>query len=529
MPKEKKPTRSSKKLQQTTLTGKPSPRKSSQPSGRPKAQKHMAVNEDVSDDSDFAAIKLTQPKAKPAQKDTGFPLVHKTRIIDSDEDEDQQSNSDPKPPRRTATRRNERVNKKSTSTKVKLRRLPSPDSGDEQPPPRKRRGRLIRHSPVVSEKDGDTSDELETEHILETRLRKRDKKTAFQKNLEKLKRRKQGKKESETEKEDSEEDSEEEEDAQPFQGAKKDDDKDSLFDGSDSGDDDSNSVGSSDFIVEDDGAGLSALPAEFSMDAHEDLAHQFKKIFQFFVHIAVRPGLERHEFMVQTLKKEDYFSLPLNVTRRKLSGLRDSLVASSVWRSDFKKTLEKYPDLDVIQLDFAVAGCDACHLGSRTSTLCGRLLGHPYDRVGFEELSSDEESVSDAGSSSDSGKKRKNRKNSEKKKNKKKLEAAAEYHLGRFCARRVRVYHDLSHWEYNLFRTITDEMDDLYMAEDDDHGFVQVAHAKGRKPPEDLEDADAICEWLDERRVIETEWQKLKDVMDRSRGLEFAAKKGETD
>ena len=81
---------------------------------------------------------------------------------------------------------------------------------------------------------------------------------------------------------------------------------------------------------------------------------------------------------------EEYFSVPLIIARRKLDGLRDSLVASSVWRPDFKKQLQKYPTFELTGLDFAVPACDACHLGGRMSTLLGRVSGSPYDRFGFE-------------------------------------------------------------------------------------------------------------------------------------------------
>jgi hypothetical protein len=81
---------------------------------------------------------------------------------------------------------------------------------------------------------------------------------------------------------------------------------------------------------------------------------------------------------------EEYFSVPLIIARRKLDGLRDSLVASSVWRPDFKKQLQKYPTFELTGLDFAVPACDACHLGGRMSTLLGRVSGSPYDKFGFE-------------------------------------------------------------------------------------------------------------------------------------------------
>ena len=59
-------------------------------------------------------------------------------------------------------------------------------------------------------------------------------------------------------------------------------------------------------------------------------------------------------------------------------------MASSVWRSDFKNKLQRYPDFELTQLDFAIPHCDACHLGGRLSTVLGRVSGVPYDRFGFQ-------------------------------------------------------------------------------------------------------------------------------------------------
>ena len=53
------------------------------------------------------------------------------------------------------------------------------------------------------------------------------------------------------------------------------------------------------FIVEDDN--VFQLPAQFSMESHQDLSDQFKKIFQFFVHIAAQPSKRRSSFMKKKL------------------------------------------------------------------------------------------------------------------------------------------------------------------------------------------------------------------------------------
>lgn len=74
----------------------------------------------------------------------------------------------------------------------------------------------------------------------------------------------------------------------------------SLF-GSDEETEDGHSE-SDDFIVEDDDK--VQLPTQFSMETHQDLQHQFKKIFQFFVHIAVQRPKSRKKFMEENLKSE---------------------------------------------------------------------------------------------------------------------------------------------------------------------------------------------------------------------------------
>lgn len=91
-----------------------------------------------------------------------------------------------------------------------------------------------------------------------------------------------------------------------------------------------------------------------------------------------------YSILISCISDNEYFSVPLQIARRKLAGLRDSLVASSVWRPDFKNQLHKYPVLELSHLDFAIPACDACHLGKRMSTLLGRVSGAPYDRLGFQ-------------------------------------------------------------------------------------------------------------------------------------------------
>ncbi|KAI0831396.1 hypothetical protein BC628DRAFT_1353507 [Trametes gibbosa] len=371
------------------------------------------------------------------------------------------------------------------------------DSDEEEEQPRRRK--LIKgerpYSPVRDEND--LMEELDEERILESRLRTRDKRSTFQKNLEKLKRKKRG----EALRSDSSASESEGEDAvvQPFAGAKP-----HAGSGVESGDSDDDNGQDDTFIIEDDSAAAIELPAEFSMNTYQDLLHHFKIVCQLFVHIAVHDADDRDDVATR-LERNQYFSVPLKITRRKLGGMRDSLVAGSTWRPNFRKALDTYPDLEVQGLEFTVLGCAACNLGGRKSTLQGRLSGDPYDKLTFESLAEDQSS-----SDEDEDETR---------------ALPKQFDLGRFCAKRTRTYHKFTHWEYHLFHALNDEVEAL-KAKEAGRSFVRVAYAAGKQPPKDLSDADAIMDWLDERQVINLQWHEIKTMMDDARNLEVKGGRG---
>ncbi|KAG1753462.1 hypothetical protein EDB19DRAFT_831191 [Suillus lakei] len=387
------------------------------------------------------------------------------------------------------------------SKKGERKRKAIADSEDESQP---RRRKLVKGARPPSPEES-AIDEVDENDIIESRLRARDKKTTFQKHLEKLKSLK-GKKRSgiNLELDSSESDAEQSEGSvvRPFKGARPDRGQESETSSGKHEQTDEDE----DFIVEDDEQGVSTmqLPIAFSMNTHQDLAHQFKIVCQLFVHMAVRFPSERRPFMKKMLEAEEYFSVPLQVARRKLSGMKDSLVTSSVWKPQFKRPLERYPDFELIRMQFSAPQCDACNLGGRISTLLGRVSGKPYDKYDFESESEDESSNidSDDDSRESSGK---------------------QFYLGRFCAARTQVFHEFSHWEYRLYRSLLREIDEVL---DDNRGFVRIAFAGGAKPPKDMRDADKVMDWLDQRGLVEFEWQRVRELMEKARNLEMRAKKG---
>lgn len=102
-------------------------------------------------------------------------------------------------------------------------------------------------------------------------------------------------------------------------------------------------------------------------------------------------------------------------------------------------------------------------------------------------------------------------------------------HTGRFvtCCASMKRSLTAVH-QYSLFKCIRQEVDDLH-ASRQSGGFFRISYSGTKKPPEDLDDADAIYEWLDERKVLDMEWQKIKDMMESARHLEMASKKADDD
>jgi hypothetical protein len=56
-----------------------------------------------------------------------------------------------------------------------------------------------------------------------------------------------------------------------------------------------------------------------------------------------------------------------------------------------------------------------------------------------------------------------------------------------------------------------------------------VTYAKNLPPPEDTSNPDDIMEWLDQRGVVSTEWQKLHELLERANSLDASAGKKEED
>ncbi|KAG9102014.1 hypothetical protein FRC06_002408 [Ceratobasidium sp. 370] len=387
---------------------------------------------------------------------------------------------------------------------------------------RSRGGRIVRHKRVEPEEgeesEEDMMDGLDEDVVLDSRLRsapaRNSRMMEMRENLAKLKRRKLGQEIAVQSSSESSESGNDDDRVQeivqprgrrvfkPIPGAQPtledwfsntgDSDHDarptsarrgtsSDSDGEDSDDRDS--------WIEDDGgeANVPILPEGYSMFGHQPLAHQFKVVMQMFVHLACTKPRKRwafrhdekngnsgymlspHAKRLFTPDIEQYFGLALRALRRKLDGMRDSLVVSSAWTSSFKKALNSHTELNIFDLDFAPV-------------------------VKNEDDSADDDQE-DQTTPHDLG------------------------DLGRFCQARVRCYHNFVHWEWQLFETIKAEIQVLRTAR------WRNDPAQAERPAAD--DPDGIMAWLDRRGIVEQEWHQLEQLMEAARGLEF--KKGNED
>ncbi|KAH6918548.1 hypothetical protein BKA70DRAFT_1247487 [Coprinopsis sp. MPI-PUGE-AT-0042] len=511
-----------KSLKQTTLLQYSSPVKgSSSPIRKPK--KRVPQESDGNDSDGLRNMRLERPSSDEDEDDE---KSHRSATSSSASDDEDEAIPIPTPRRsksRFAVKSESEEDSddlplttlKSRGKKPAKRPAPRDSNGeDEDEDPQPKRRRLTRHKTIIvheisDEDSADDVEDLDSDSVLPTRLRTRGTKSSFQKTLEKYaSKRKKGKSAATV----SSEDEEEEEEALPprrlFKGAKpskgtvdSDSDEEEDEEGSEEDSASEDEEDEDSWIIEDDPIAAPCLPAQFSMETHQDLGHQYKKVFQLLVHVAVQPPKKRKKHMEELLEREgDYFKAPLAMVRRKLDGLRDSAVASSVWRPDFKKALERFPEFSLTMMDFGVPGCDACHLGGRMSTRKGAVSGEPYNKLGFEPQK---------------------RSSSEKKADKR---LKKQFDLGRFCAARTEVFHQFCHWEHDTFKIIERQVDELKTG-----SFCRIAYAGGRKPPKDLTDADGILEWLDERGIVDNQWQLVKAMMDRARNLESEGRRGGDD
>ncbi|WWC66782.1 uncharacterized protein I206_100687 [Kwoniella pini CBS 10737] len=360
-----------------------------------------------------------------------------------------------------------------------------------------------------------------------SRLRKRPKETATQRNIRKLKNKRLGIVESSTE----------EDNSSSMESDPTDSDDETATD------DDSNVE---DIIVPDDSTVIRAqLPHEFSSNSAQTPEFKFKVVFHYLVMIVMKG---KRAFPLSS-EAANYFKPQLNQFRNRMESYRDLRVASQIWRMNFKRALKKYPLFDVEELLHAEPGCDACHMGGRMSKFRVNLDGDQYNPETHQPLDSSSSEEEDSGSSDDS----------EAMKRKKLPKSLL---MGRFCKQRAEVYHQMAHWEDTLFHRIRGYYRDLLRAkykpvpsdseastpeseiESDEDSKERTQRQKNRRVrrqasqarcerlrnktlPSDVKDVDGVTEWMDKMGYQNKEFRWIERLIDQSGQLEHSKDRDE--
>ncbi|KAG8838179.1 hypothetical protein FRC18_005943 [Serendipita sp. 400] len=284
--------------------------------------------------------------------------------------------------------------------RTKKRKAVVLEDSDEAKPKKRR---VLKKGLRPTAEEEDVMEDLDQDVIIESRLRKPAKQSAFSKNLERRRSdlnytrrfmwsyvsigQRLGLPSDPEESDDGESGSgngsEDETSFKPIPGARK------LGSPISVESDEASSGGTEDFVVEDDGDNSVAmeLPLQFSMHRAQPLAVSFKVFFQLLVHIACQPSHLREIYVKERLSREDdttlYLQNAVGQLRKHLSSIRDSQVASSLWKYNFRNALEVKPELTVIQID-PEPFCAACRRNSAISTQQAQLQGEPYRPLSFQ-------------------------------------------------------------------------------------------------------------------------------------------------
>lgn len=263
-------------------------------------------DESASEGSDSVSQAPSQPKETPAKRRLRRMRMKRLgRDISSSEDRVISSDGLEVSDSRTPIRRARRPKPKGSS---KRRRATDPDEDTG--------GGADTEEEAPDELQLDEPERFKTT----TRLRKR-KETAHQRLLRKLKNKRLNLPSSESESEDSEEEEEEDHQSLP----------DSLDDSS------------SGFITEDgEEVNESLMPAEFSLGYAQSKEYKFKVMFQYLLLVVMHgPG-------VLPLKgKQKEYMQPVAELREYIKGIRNLRVRSQIWRAEFVRAMEMYPEFQV--------------------------------------------------------------------------------------------------------------------------------------------------------------------------------------
>ncbi|PBP18220.1 hypothetical protein BUE80_DR011089 [Diplocarpon rosae] len=285
------------------------------------------------------------------------------------------------------------------------------------------------------------------------------------------------------------------------------------------GDSSDEQAGESDFIVDDDEGPLGVpdyaalMPHEFTHAAHKPLKEHFRDVVEWMVQNKLNPGFRwEDEVYTQAFVKVDF----------ECRGLATSKFVSTAWTAEFTRAVFARPLLEKNDLAsgegidiLGEAKCEPCNHRSHNPSKALRFYGKPYHQATLEDISDDdsdeegekEDSESDQGSLDCNGQK---------------LVSQDKFWMsGSVCAQNAEQAHTLLHWKWHL--------NDWIVSNLENEGYLKprkLAERDKMSTNKRMKLANKVVDQWAEEGKIKTLYHDFKAQIDTARELKSQSRGG---
>ena len=220
------------------------------------------------------------------------------------------------------------------------------------------------------------------------------------------------------------------------------------------------------------------IPIQFTSHSHASLKSHFKTVVQYILNLILNPGFPRHD---------EYFTFALHALDRRVDSLRDSVLKSEVWKSDFMLALKSRPhfEYDPDGGNGTQDHCYACNRSDRDASYTVRFTGTLYDRETLEDYSSrSSRRGSGSGSDGDSSTPSITPSSSSTSVSEDEMgniipSSGHPFPVGRFCCERAEITHSFWHWKKALRIALEQALEHMGVFAEAD--ALDVHHSMGPK------------------------------------------------
>lgn len=270
----------------------------------------------------------------------------------------------------------------------------------------------------------------------------------------------------------------------------------------------------SEFVVDDDDdplgipdIGLHDIPLEFTHAAHKPLKEHFKDAVEWMVQNKINPGFSRND----PIYRQAFVKL-----NNEYETLANSKFASTQWTNEFIKAINARPIMIVRGLNLEERNrveispkCDACNHRKHIPSFVISFSGKAYNKDTLEEIDQDSDSDDD---DENEHVDEDNERVSVDENGADIPNESKEWLTGRFCHENAYTAHMLIHWKYSLNEWVIDSLEN--------EGQLAPAKLAARdrmKPKQRLKDANSIVDSWEANGQIQELYRDFKNQLQTAR------------